>query len=102
MIVNTLMPYAEKLSALSVFRGILEDETVKEFLAMLREPTPETYGSFVNSLYKTTDDLTDYILGAVTENENPFMLRLAAFEEVPEHIEKAAKAELEVLQEITK
>lgn len=100
MIVNTLMPYAEKLSALSVFRGILEDETVKEFLAMLREPTPETYGSFVNSLYKTTDDLTDYILGAVTENENPFMLRLAAFEEVPEHIEKAAKAELEVLQEI--
>ena len=28
------------------------------------------------------------------------MLRLAAFEEVPEHIEKAAKAELEVLQEI--
>ncbi len=100
MIVNTLMPYAEKLSALSVFRGILEDETVKEFLEMLREPTPATYGSFVNSLYKTTDDLTDYILGAVTENENPFMLRLAAFEEVPEHIEKAAKAELEVLQEI--
>ncbi len=100
MTVNTLMPYAEKLSALSVFRGILEDDTVKEFLAMLREPTPATYGSFVNSLYKTTDDLTDYILGAVTENENPFMLRLAAFEEVPEHIEKAAKAELEVLQEI--
>lgn len=100
MTVNTLMPYAEKLSALSVFRGILEDETVKEFLDMLREPTPASYGRFVNSLYKTTDDLTDYILGTVTENENPFMLRLAAFEEVPEHIEKAAKAELEVLQEI--
>lgn len=100
MIVNKLMPYAEKLCALSVFRGILEDETVKKFLEMLREPAPDTYGSFVNSLYKTTDDLTSYILGAVTENENPFMLRLAAFEEVPEHIEKAAKSELEILQEI--
>lgn len=101
IIVNTLLPYAEKLSALSVFRGILEDETVKEFLEMLREPTPESYGRFVNSLYKTTDNLTDHILGAVTENENPFMLRLAAFEEVPERIEKAAKAELETLQEIS-
>lgn len=102
IIVNTLLPYAEKLAALSVFRGILEDETVKEFLEMLREPSPESYGRFVNSLYKTTDNLTDYILGAVTENENPFMLRLAAFEEVPERIEKAAKAELEILQEISR
>lgn len=102
IIVNTLLPYAEKLAALSVFRGILEDETVKEFLEMLREPSPESYGRFVNSLYKTTDNLTDYILGAVTENENPFMLRLASFEEVPERIEKAAKAELEILQEISR
>lgn len=102
IIVNTLLPYAEKLAALSVFRGILEDETVKEFLEMLREPSPESYGRFANSLYKTTDNLTDYILGAVTENENPFMLRLAAFEEVPERIEKAAKAELEILQEISR
>lgn len=101
MTVNTLLPYAEKLSALSVFRGILEDDTIQEFLEMLREPTPAAYGRFVNLLYKTTDSLTDYILGAVTENENPFMLRLAAFEEVPEHIEKAAKAELEILQEIS-
>lgn len=100
MIVNTLMPYAEKLSALSVFRGILEDETVQAFLTLLREPTTANYGSFVNLLYRTTDDLTECILGAVTENENPFMLRLAAYEEVPENIEKAAKAELEALQEI--
>ena len=34
IVVNTLLPYAEKLGALSVFRGILEDETVKEFQPM--------------------------------------------------------------------
>lgn len=99
---NILMPYAEKLEALAVFRGILEDETMSKFLEMLREPTPEKCGSFAGSLYKATDDLTEYILGIVSENENPFMLRLAAFEEVPEYVEKAAKAELVVLEELSR
>lgn len=99
---NTLMSYAEKLESLAVFRGILEDETMSKFLEMLREPTPEKCGNFAGSLYKTTDDLTEYILGIVSENENPFMLRLAAFEEVPEYVEKAAKAELDILEELSR
>ncbi len=99
---NTLISYAEKLEALAVFRGILEDEAIKRFLEMLREPTPEKCGGFAGSLYKTTDDLTEYILGIVSENENPFMLRLAAFEEVPEYVEMAAKAELDILEELSR
>lgn len=99
---NTLAPYAAKLEALSVFRGILEDETVSKLLELLKDPAPVNYGEFVNSLYKRTDNLTSCILEKVTEDENPFMLRLAAYEEVPECIEKAAKAELAVLQEISR
>ncbi len=99
---NILAPYAERLEALSVFRGILEDETVSKLLELLKDPAPVKYGEFVNSLYKRTDNLTSCILEKVTEDENPFMLRLAAYEEVPECIEKAAKAELAVLQEISR
>lgn len=90
------------LSSLSVFRGILADETIIKLLDMLRELTPQSVGAFTSSLYKTTDNLTDYIFGAVSEDENPFMLRLAALEEVPEEIEKAAKSELAVLGEIAR
>ncbi len=99
---NILAGYAAKLSALSVFRGILEDKTISGFLKLLNEPTPQNYGGFTASLYAHTDNMTAYILEAVTEDENPFMLRLAAYEEVPPFIERAAKSELAVLQELSR
>ena len=93
--------YAVMLKSLTVFRGILADETIAEFVKMISDPTPENYGGFLYSLYEHTDNFTSYLLKIVTEDENSFMRRLAAFEEVPEHIEKAAKQELAVLQEIS-
>jgi hypothetical protein len=99
---NILLPYASKLVSLSVFRGILKDETVSRLLLLLAAPDISNYGEFVNSLYEHTDNLTSYLLDTVIEDENPFMLRLAAYEEVPEYIEKAAKAELKVIEELSR
>lgn len=102
MIDNGLENYAERLRSLSVFRGILADKTIERFSALLSQPNADTYGGFAYSLYEHTDCLTDYILEAVTEDENPFMLRLAACEEVPECVEAAAKDELKTLEELSR
>ncbi len=99
---NALTYYASRLKALSVFRGILANETVSRFCELLSEPSPDNYGRFVSSLYETTDNFTEFMLETVAEDENSFMLRLAAYEEVPSCVEKAAKAELAVLQEISR
>ncbi len=101
MTYDKMHAYSMKMKALSVFRGVLEVAAVKKFALLLEEPTPDRYGSFVNELYKSGDNLTEMLLEAVTEDENSFMLRIAACEEVPPCIEAAAKAELAELQEIS-
>ncbi|MBQ2823636.1 MAG: DUF815 domain-containing protein [Oscillospiraceae bacterium] len=93
--------YSVAFKSLTVFRGILADETIAAFVKLLSDPTAEKYGGFLYSLYEHTDNFTAYLLKIVTEDENTFMRRLAAFEEVPEHIEKAAKHELEILQKLS-
>ena len=93
--------YALALKALTVFRGILSDEAVKKLLDLLSEPSHESYGAFLNSLYRKTDDLALYLLEAVLEDENCFMKRLAAMEEVPSEIENAVKHELKVIEQIS-
>lgn len=94
--------YAEKLQSLAVFRGILREETVSGLLKFLLSPSAESYGDFVSGLYVHGDSLTDFLIETVTEDENPYMKRIAAMEEVPPHIAEAAKNELEFLQELSR
>ncbi|MGN0587019.1 MAG: ATP-binding protein [Oscillospiraceae bacterium] len=99
---NILSSYAARLEALSVFRGVLENDIVRRLKLLLEAPAPDTYGGFAGALYTKGDDLSEVLLEIVIEDENPFMLRLAAYEEVPPCVEKAAKAELASLQEISR
>lgn len=99
---NKLAEYALRLKGLSVFRGILKNETVKLFTEMLEKPSPDTYGSFVFSLYDSGDNLTEFLLNTIIKDENAFMCRLAAYKEVPSCIEKAAKSELALLNDVAK
>ncbi|MDE5858941.1 MAG: ATP-binding protein [Oscillospiraceae bacterium] len=96
-----LKEYAEKLQSLAVFRGILAEETVSKLLKFLTVPSAESYGDFVSGLYGHGDSLTDFLIETVTEDENPYMKRIAAMEEVPRHIDEAAKNELEFLQQLS-
>ncbi|MGN1102397.1 MAG: ATP-binding protein [Huintestinicola sp.] len=98
---NKLAEYALRLKGLSVFRGILKNETVKLFTEMLEKPSPDTYGSFVFSLYDSGDNLTEFLLNTVIKDENAFMRRLAAYKEVPACIEKAAKSELALMNTVS-
>ena len=94
--------YALMLKSLTVFRGILSDAAVKSFLELLSAPSHEKYGAFLNCLYRHTDDLALYMLELVKEDENCYMRRLAMSEQVPSEVERAAKAELKMLEEISR
>ena len=97
-----LKSYADKLQALAVFRGILADETVACLLEFLKNPTACTYGDFVAKLYVHGDSLTDFLLDAVTEDENPYMKRIAEYKEVPAHIDEAVRNELAFLEQLSR
>lgn len=97
-----LKTYAEKLQSLAVFRGILAEKTVAKLLEFLKNPTADSYGDFVGSLYSHGDSLTDFLIEVITEDENPYMMRIAEFKEVPSHIDEAARNELEFLQELSR
>ena len=96
-----LNEYAVGLQSLAVFRGILKDGTVGKLLAFLTEPSADNYGSFVGSLYEHGDSLTDFLIEAVCEDENPYLKRLAEFKEVPQNIDEAARNELAFLQKLS-
>ncbi len=97
-----LKEYAEGLQSLAVFRGILKNDTVGKLLALLEDPSAGNYGDFVSSLYTYGDSLTDFLIETVTEDENPYLKRIAEFKEVPESIDSAARKELAFLQKLSR
>lgn len=88
-----------RISSISVFRNILKDSVIIKLTEMLKNPSPDTCGAFCAELYKHTDNLTEYVLGVLTEDENCFMLRNARMEEVPSVINIAAHEELRIIEE---
>lgn len=97
-----LSEYAEKMQSLAVFRGILREKTAAKLLEFLKCPSADSYGSFLAGLYEHGDSLTDFLIDTVTEDENPYMKRIAAMEEVPTRIDEAAKNELGFLQQLSR
>lgn len=97
-----MLEIAVRLSSLSVFRNVLKDTVISKELQMLRSPSPESTAEFVSELYKKTDNLTDYVITAINEDENDYMFCHARMTEIPEVIEKAAHAELKILEEAAK
>ena len=97
-----LNEYATGLQSLAVFRGILKNETMGKLLDFLANPSADSYGDFVGSLYVHGDSLTDFLIDTVTEDENPYLKRLAGFKEVPENIDHAARNELAFLQRLSR
>lgn len=93
--------YAEKLRSLAVFRGILREETVSKLLKFLISPSSESYGDFVSGLYEHGDSLTDFLIEAVAEDENPYIKRISERREVPAEIDGAVRRELDFLQKLS-
>ncbi|MGN0697050.1 MAG: ATP-binding protein [Oscillospiraceae bacterium] len=90
---------AVRLSALSVFRNVLKDDVVSKMVKMFEEPSPCTCGEFCSALYAHTDNLTEYLMSVISEDENDYMLRHAQMKEIPQVMDTAAHEELKILGE---
>lgn len=94
-----LKDLAVRLSALSVFRNVLKDDVVSKMVKMFEEPSPCTCGEFCSALYAHTDNLTEYLMSVISEDENDYMLRHAQMKEIPQVMDTAAHEELKILGE---
>lgn len=94
------------LNSLVIFRGILKEPVVEALSQLLSAESDDTlnqircYSKFVYELYKKSENLSKYMLSAVLENENSYIIRYAEREPVDALIEECAQRELEVLQKI--
>lgn len=94
-----------KLRGLVVFRQLLEDSVVAALLSLLEtddgalSDAVSRYGEFAARLYRAEVDLGRYLLDAVLEDENRYMLRRAQQKDVDPVVERCVEEELRVLQE---
>ena len=99
--------YGAELSALTVFRGILDDPVMARLKKLLDTDSKtmdfiSLYSDFVSELFKTTDNFTEYLLSLVLENENPYMLKMAEEGASGEILRRCAEKELLILQELSR
>lgn len=102
-----LKEYACRLSSLSVFRRILEDETVSSLLAYMKNAGSLSerlalYGAFVHSLQESDISLSAVLSRLVCEDENSYIKRVSRRESVPASMEANAQAELTFFTELTR
>lgn len=95
-----------ELSALSVFRGILEQKPLQQLLCFLEgtgslRERLEAYGGFVHALAEDGCCLSDFLCRVVYEDENPYMIETARNGNLPEVLRHNARRELQVLSRLT-
>ncbi len=95
-----------RISALSVFRGILSKKEMTAFLGFLKaEELCEKlscYGEFINTLGVHGGSFSAFLTKAVCEDENIYIKSVAKKRDVSDSIKTNARKELELFSELTK
>ena len=95
-----------RISALSVFRGILSKKEMTAFLSFLKaEELCEKfscYGEFINTLGVHGGSFSAFLTKAVCEDENIYIKSVAKKKDVSDSIKTNARKELELFSELTK
>jgi predicted AAA+ superfamily ATPase len=97
-----------KLHSLVIFRNLLKDKVIihlQELLSCDTENTIEQvsrYSAFASALLEERENLTDYILSKVLEDENVYVLRSAEGLKVDGAIEESLRYELKVLEQVSR
>lgn len=94
-----------RISALSVFRGILDKREMRAFLEFLRAEELSDklsfYGEFINSLGIHAGSFSAFLKKAVCEDENIYIKSVAKNKEVSASIKANAEKELELFSYLT-
>ncbi len=95
-------------NTLVIFKGLKERNVVKKLLLTLDavenksvEEAVEAYSDFVAQLYSHSDNLTQYILKLVLENENLYMLRRGEGKKTGMLLDECLANELMVLEQLS-
>ncbi len=99
------------ISSLTIFRNVLKDHTVEKLLRIIDDICEDKtesmrlindYSEFASELYKHTDNLTRYMHDVVLEDENIYMLKKGAGEEISPLLEERLSDELLILDNLAK
>ncbi len=99
------------VSSLVIFKGIIKNAAVNKFLKLLDAVSENSaeqksliylYSDFVNELYKYSDCLTEYLMKVVLEDENIYMLKKGAEEDISDLLEECLASELMTLESLSK
>ncbi|MDO4486235.1 MAG: ATP-binding protein [Bacillota bacterium] len=95
------------IDSLTVFSNLKNDPVISGFHNLLsalcskdQEKSIALYSDFAAKLYSSTVSLTDYIRTLVLQDDNFYVKKKAAGEEIPPEISDAAEHELTALQEL--
>lgn len=104
---NSYQLYNQKLSGLTVFRGLLEDTLLQQLQSLLHacetgktEERISAYGAFTAALFEQDVNFSRALLELVLQDENHFLLSAAKGETSPAPIAEAVQKELEFFTEL--
>ena len=98
-------------ASLAIFRNVIKHKTVEKLLKLLSDISDKTadmkslineYSEFASELYNYSDNLTRFILDIVLEDENIYMLKKGAGEEISPLLEERLASELIILENLAK
>jgi len=107
-LLNTLEKLNLNLHSLAVFRKLLSDEAVgrlSELLSCADRPLLERvdrYSAFAGALFRESENLTDYLLSRVLEDENIYVSKRAQNLPVGDALEECVISELKLIQEVSR
>ncbi len=102
---NTLTALSLKLKSLAVFRNLLNDGVISSLVTLLDSADKpidvqiNNYGKFTYELFGHTENLTEYVLNRVTDDENVYIKRVAMGKDISPEMQKCVAFELETLCE---
>lgn len=110
IIMNSFFSYKNKLSSLVIFRNILDDGLIVKLSRLLTVMTEESedcqkvnaYCDFISKLYKQGENLTEYVLKTILEDENPYVVKRGMGITAGKFENESLANELCILEEIAK
>ncbi len=101
-----LKKLACEISAISIFRGVLQKKEMQAFLNFLKcegraWEKMDLFGAFVYSLAESGYSFSDFLSKSVYEDENAYIVNLAKGKVVADAVVQNAKAELDLFSRLT-
>lgn len=98
----------KEIHAITIFRNVLADpvmEALSQYFAALKDHQNsyllvDAYSNFARHLYAETENLSEYVLNLVTNDENAFIKRCALGKEISAIMKECVISELKIFEKL--